>query len=168
MPAFSDLICHHIDYNVWATNRLLHIAQGLSIAERIHDFKTADRSVQGPLTHLLRSERTWLSRIQHGTPNRPHASSNDEEWETLLTEWPKLHQQWRAWAQALTCESAEAILTYPDLKNFVWQQPLWQIILHVVNHSTHHRGQVSGFLRALGRTPPALDFIAFVRQGSIP
>jgi len=41
--------------------------------------------------------------------------------------------------------------------------PLWQILLHVVNHATHHRGQVSGFLRAMGHTPPPLDLIAFYR-----
>jgi uncharacterized damage-inducible protein DinB len=34
----------------------------------------------------------------------------------------------------------------------------------VVNHGTHHRGQVSGFLRSMGHTPPALDLIAYYRQ----
>jgi len=34
--------------------------------------------------------------------------------------------------------------------------PVWEIVLHVVNHGSHHRGQVSGFLRALGHAPPQL------------
>ena len=39
--------------------------------------------------------------------------------------------------------------------------PAWQIVMHVVNHGTHHRGAVSGFLRAMGKTPPKLDLIAY-------
>jgi uncharacterized damage-inducible protein DinB len=33
-----------------------------------------------------------------------------------------------------------------------------------VNHGTHHRGQVVGFLRALGHTPPVVDLIHFYRS----
>jgi uncharacterized damage-inducible protein DinB len=38
-----------------------------------------------------------------------------------------------------------------------FRQALVVIVLHVVNHGTHHRGQASGFLRAMGHTPPELD-----------
>jgi len=44
------------------------------------------------------------------------------------------------------------------------QQPLWQVVLHAVNHGTHHRGQVSGFLRTLGHTPPVTDLSHFYRR----
>jgi uncharacterized damage-inducible protein DinB len=71
---------------------------------------------------------------------------------------------WRRWAESLGEGDLEAVLGYTDLRGREWRQPLWQIVFQVVNHSTHHRGQVSGFLRAMGRTPPALDFIVFVRQ----
>ena len=37
-------------------------------------------------------------------------------------------------------------------------------LYHVVNHGTHHRGQVSGFLRTLGRTPPVIDLAYFYRR----
>jgi uncharacterized damage-inducible protein DinB len=50
------------------------------------------------------------------------------------------------------------------MKGRPWKQPLWQLVLHVVNHGTHHRGQVSGFLRSLGHTPPILDPIYFYRE----
>jgi uncharacterized damage-inducible protein DinB len=36
--------------------------------------------------------------------------------------------------------------------------------LHLVNHGTHHRGQISGFLRAMDHTPPPLDLIAYYRS----
>jgi uncharacterized damage-inducible protein DinB len=45
-----------------------------------------------------------------------------------------------------------------------WRQPLGQLVLHVVNHGTHHRGQVSGFLRAMGHVPPKLDLVSYYRN----
>jgi uncharacterized damage-inducible protein DinB len=64
----------------------------------------------------------------------------------------------------LTDESAEASISYHDLKGTPWTQRLGKLVLHVVNHGTHHRGQVSGFLRALGRTPPVLDLVLYYRE----
>jgi uncharacterized damage-inducible protein DinB len=42
-------------------------------------------------------------------------------------------------------------------------EPDWKLVFHVVNHATHHRGQVAGFLRTMGRVPPPLDLIAYYR-----
>jgi uncharacterized damage-inducible protein DinB len=55
------------------------------------------------------------------------------------------------------------VISYQDTKGRSYSQPVWQILLHLVNHGTHHRGQVSGFLRAMGGTPPPLDMIAYYR-----
>ena len=61
-------------------------------------------------------------------------------------------------------EALAADVTYTDSAGNVWTNPLWQIVSHVVNHGTHHRGQVSGFLRSMGRTPPPLDLMAYCRE----
>lgn len=163
MTGLDQLIRNHLDYTIWATNRLLEAARNVEITQLQRDFGTADRSIQGTLTHLLRSERIWLNRIEEGTPSTPWALATDEQWTHLLDEWPQIHQRWRRWAAPLSPAGAEAPITYTDLKGNRRMEPIWQIVLHVVNHSTHHRGQVAGFLRALGKTPPPLDFIAFVR-----
>ena len=54
--------------------------------------------------------------------------------------------------------------SYKDLKGNPYTTPYWQIILHVVNHGTHHCGQVSGFQRSLGHAPPPLDLMAYYRE----
>jgi uncharacterized damage-inducible protein DinB len=56
------------------------------------------------------------------------------------------------------------LFTFKDLQGKEWTQPLWELVLHVVNHGTHHRGQVSGFLRTLGKEPPQLDMSFYDRQ----
>jgi uncharacterized damage-inducible protein DinB len=56
---------------------------------------------------------------------------------------------------------AEKKISFEDMRGNPFTKPVWQIVLHVVNHGTHHRGQVSGFLRAMGHTRPPLDLMEY-------
>lgn len=164
MISMCDTFRSDMDYNVWATSRLLNAATSLTGEELQHNFATADGSIFGTLLHLYRSERLWLQRLQYGTPRVAWKLPEDEDWTRIVEEWPKLHREWIDFVQALQPERLEEIKRYSDLKGASRAEPLWQILLHVVNHSTHHRGQVSGFLRALGKTPPVIDEILFFRD----
>ena len=77
---------------------------------------------------------------------------------------PALMTRWDPWASLLSEEQTQERISYDDLEGRAWVQPLWQLVLHVVNHGTHHRGQVAGFLRMLGHKPPALDLTAYYRE----
>jgi uncharacterized damage-inducible protein DinB len=152
----------HLDYSDWASRRLLDAAAGLSAEELNQDFKTADKSVVGTLAHIFAADRTWLARLR-GIPQTVFITDEDRNLTVLQTAWPALHQEWKDWAAALTDGQVQQDAAYHDLKGNPWKQPVWQIILHVVNHGTHHRGQVSGFIRTMGHKPPPLDLSAFYR-----
>lgn len=38
------------------------------------------------------------------------------------------------------------------------------MLIHVTNHSTHHRGQLTTMLRQAGATPPGTDYVACLRE----
>jgi uncharacterized damage-inducible protein DinB len=160
----AAVLQHHIDYSIWANRRLLEAAAALPPEEWSRDFGTADGSVGGTLAHIFAAERIWLARVQRRPFEGPFITESDLQMNTLEREWPQVEEAWRAWVGSLRDEDTGAAVAYADLRGRQWQQPLWQIVFHVVNHSTHHRGQVSGFLRAIGHKPPPLDFIAFVRE----
>lgn len=156
-----EVLRQHWEYNVWATNRLLDAVKQLSPEELARDFKTADGSVIETLAHLFWSETIWLRRFEQvEAPGRPAKGS--QTLEMLRQDWPALQDEWRVHLAALS--DTAALLTYKDIKGKEWNQPVWVLLFHIVNHSTHHRGQVSGFLRAMGHTPPPLDFVAYHRQ----
>jgi uncharacterized damage-inducible protein DinB len=160
MSVSADVLRTHLDYTIWASQRLLQAAGQLTDEELNRDFGTADRSVLGALAHVSRADQSWLARvIGHGNPQFPTETSLA----MLQSEWPALHQRWKDWSLGLTDEAASAEIAYQDLKGRSWKQPLWQLVLHMVNHGTHHRGQVSGFLRAMGQTPPPLDLVYYYR-----
>jgi uncharacterized damage-inducible protein DinB len=156
-----ELCRQHIAYNAWATNRLLNAASHLTEDQLQRDFGTADKSVAETLLHLFRSERVWLHRL-HGK-SQPFSQPGDT-WEAANAEWPALQGRWTEWASNASAEALAGTMHYSDLKGNPRSNLVWETVLHVVNHGTHHRGQVSGFLRALGGTPPSLDYAAFVRE----
>ena len=141
---------------------MLEAAGKLTEEELNRDFKTSDKCVVSTLAHAFAADRIWLQRI-HGNVQNTFIDDNDRRLGTLKTEWPALQQRWKDWAGPLSDQDVVKKISYKDLKGNPYESPLWQILLHVVNHATHHRGQVSGFLRAMGHTPPPLDLIAYYR-----
>ena len=163
MPVSADTLRLQLDYSAWASQRLLDAAAKLTPEELTRDFKTADKTVLDTLAHVFAADRIWLARVQ-GAPRASFIDPEDRNLGRLNQEWPALQQSWKQHTAPLADQDALQVISYKDLKGNPYQQPLWQILLHLVNHGTHHRGQVSGFLRAMGHQPPPLDLIAYYRQ----
>lgn len=162
MTAVPDVLRLHVDYMIWASTRALDAAAALDEDELSRDFGTAHRSVLGTLIHVFDAERIWLRRI-HGEDSGSSPLPEPAGLAALREHWLSVHQGWKDWAAAIGAEDAAAVLSYRDLRGNPWRTPVWQVVLHVVNHGTHHRGQISGFLRAMGHVPPPLDLIAYCR-----
>src|SRR5262249_12983048 len=73
----------------------------------------------------------------------------------------RLQTKWEAWADAAT--DADMARQVPFKSRFVGNAglPAWQIVMHVVNHATLHRGQIVGMLRQLGVKPPTTDIVFY-------
>ena len=162
MSVSADTLRLHIDYTAWATQRLLDDAAKLSPDELTRDFKTADKSVLDTLVHIYAADRIWLARVR-GEQRATFVDPEDHDLTLLQSEWPALLERWKLWLRDFKDGDVARVIAYKDTKGNPYSQPVWQIVLHLVNHGTHHRGQVSGFLRSMDRTPPPLDLIAYYR-----
>lgn len=163
MTISADVLRTHLDYTCWASTRLLGAASALSDSEMRRDFGTADKTVLGTLAHIYGADRIWLARVRgDGPPLLPRDAFQDMS--GLAARWNAVLQDWLDWARRLTDDDVVRAISYRDLKGNPWTTPLWQIVLHVVNHGTHHRGQAAGFLRSMGHVPPPLDLIAYYRE----
>lgn len=164
MPNLSEVFRDQLNYTAWANTRFIEAASALTHQELVSDFATADHNVLGTLAHIYAAERLWLGRIEGSPPARFLVPEQDMHLAVLRSEWPALLERWKRWGSLLTDESIHRKISYLSLKGDAFVTPAWQIVLHVVNHGTHHRGQVSGFLRAMGHAPPSLDLILFYRE----
>jgi hypothetical protein len=79
----------------------------------------------------------------------------------VIEEWPRLQTKWEAWADAAT--DADVAWQVPFKSRLVGNAglPAWQIVMHVVNHATLHRGQIVGMLRQFGVEPPTTDIVFY-------
>lgn len=163
MSVPAETLRSHIGYTAWASRLLVEAAGKLTYQELTRDFGTADKSVLGTLVHVFGADRLWLARLR-GEPANTYLTDADYQLAVLQNDWPALYGRWKEWAAGLTDEDAQAQVSYADLRGNPWRQPLGQLVLHVVNHGTHHRGQVSGFLRSMGHVPPKLDLVSYYRE----
>jgi uncharacterized damage-inducible protein DinB len=163
MPVSANVLQDHLAYSAWASRRLLNAAGQLTPEELTRDFGASEKCVLRTLVHIFAADRIWLARISGQSPT-VFTTDADYSMAVLENDWPALYAQWMAWAQNLTDAAAQQDLAYKDMRGNSYLQPAWKLVLHVVNHGTHHRGQVSGFLRAMGKTPPVLDLVAYYRE----
>jgi uncharacterized damage-inducible protein DinB len=159
-----EVLRTHIDYTAWASARLVEAASQLTTNELTRDFGTADKGVLGTLVHVFAADRIWMARVTGSVPGKFIDPERDMHLSVLQKEWPPLLKKWQEWTSSLTGDSVAATVAYQDTKGNSYQNLAWQIVLHLVNHGTHHRGQVSGFLRAMGKVPPPLDLVRYYRD----
>jgi uncharacterized damage-inducible protein DinB len=152
----------HLRYTAWASARIVGAAAHLSADELTRDFKSADRHVLGTLAHVYGADRVWLNRIEGRPPGPTVDPARDLHLSLLQPDCPDLLERWQQWSATLT--DTEGVATYEDLQGRRHSTPVWQIVPHLVNHATHHRGQASAMIRAMGHTPPPLDLIRFYRE----
>lgn len=117
-------------------------------------------SLQGTLAHILFADWIWFTRVV-GPMQEPGQTR-----EALERVWPELQDKWVAWAERTSDGGMNRVVEYQSKLYGSMAQPVWQILLHVVNHATLHRGQAMSILRQMGVAPPHIDFMNFYQESA--
>ncbi len=156
-------------YNRWANGRALAAASRLTAEQLMKDVGSSFRSVRDTLAHILGAEWIWLMRWNSTSPRALLSPTEFPSVAALEARWAEVETGQRQFLDSLTDESLTQPLAYVNTKGQRWQYPLWQTLVHAVNHSTYHRGQVTTMLRQLGAEPVATDFlVCYDVGGKIP
>jgi uncharacterized damage-inducible protein DinB len=150
----------HIRYSGWASRKVLAAALALSPEDLAKPMSVSHESIAKTLTHIYFADAIWYSRIADSSyPVPSHNALPPLEF--VIEEWPRLQAKWEAWSDAASDD--DVARQVPFKSRFVGNAglPAWQIVMHVVNHATLHRGQIVGMLRQLGVTPPATDIVFY-------
>ncbi len=152
------------DYNRWANGRVLRAAGGLADEDYIRDLGSSFPSVRDTLEHILAAEWIWLSRWRGVSPPRLRADWNPVMHHALRGRWLAFEMDQSEFLSRLTEDDLRDVVSYRQVSGEAFAEPLWQLMRHVVNHSTYHRGQVTTMLRQLGADPVSTDLVVFYRE----
>jgi uncharacterized damage-inducible protein DinB len=156
-----DELARLLEYNVWANHRLLRAAVLLRTEDFVRDVKAEHQSVRGTLTHALTAEWTWLDRWQGISEPRVLRADEFTDVLKLRDRWHALEQLRGDWFASKGDADLARPLRYTLPAGEAYEVPLWKLVQHMVNESTHYRGQISMLLRQLGAKVASIDLLTW-------
>src|SRR5579859_657435 len=148
-------------YNHWANQRTLASVEPLSAEQFTRAMGNSFSSVRDTLAHILSAEWIWLERWLGRSPREMLPASDFPTVESLRRRCHAVEHDLNEFLQTLTPERLANSLAYINRQGEPFAYPLWQQMLHVVNHSSYHRGQIVTLLRQLGAEPQNTDFLVY-------
>jgi uncharacterized damage-inducible protein DinB len=113
---------------------------------------------------MLGAEWLWLQRWKGVSPSRLLDESEFGDLLILRDRWTLIEQHRADWFANLRDDALAGPVTYRNTEGREFTEPLWELVQHVANHATYHRGQVAIMLRMLGAAPIATDLLLWDRE----
>jgi uncharacterized damage-inducible protein DinB len=152
-------------YNRWANLRVLDSALTLTREEFVQTIPSSFPSVRDTLVHVLWAEWIWLQRWKGQSPTANFLPADYSDAAAVRARWTEVEDGQQEFIRSLDESALARNVRYVNLRGETWEYALWKQMLHVLNHSTYHRGQAATMLRQLGRTPPSTDLLVFYDEG---
>ena len=154
-----SIIRDGVNHNYWARDRQLQVCASLSAEDFMRPVGGSFPSLRDTLAHMLAVEWFWLERWRGKSPQSLISAGDFPALEAVVQRWNTVEREMLEYMAGLDEEALERPLTYMNTRGEQWTYPLLQMIVHVLNHQSYHRGQVATQLRMLGAQPPQVDFL---------
>lgn len=149
------------DYTRWADARMHEAVSKLGPDQWTKDLGSSLKSARDTVVHVVSAQWIWISRWKGETPQGMWNPADFPTPASIRERGAALAEQLLSFVEEQTEPSLAKPLAYKNLKGESMSYPLGQLMLHVVNHSTYHRGQVTTLLRQLGAQPLSTDLVVY-------
>ena len=160
----ADEIRELYAFNRWANRRLLEAAAALDDDALARDLGSSFPSVLATLAHIVGADWAWLRRWAGESPRAAPAEWALTSLAAIRERWEEVEAERSAVLAELDDQALEREVDYRNMAGVAYTSRMDEMLRHVVDHSTYHRGQVVTMLRQLGATPPATGLIVFYRE----
>lgn len=141
------------DFNYWANNIIIDF---------LNQNKIADQKILNIMSHIAHAQHNWYFRVVNQQQDIPVWSIISME--KLTSTLAANGGLWNEFVKGLNEEILAKPLEYRNMQGDPYLNALEDVLAHVVNHSTYHRGQVIFLIREAGIVPPSTDYIRFARS----
>ncbi|MCH8554489.1 MAG: hypothetical protein LAT76_04970 [Schleiferiaceae bacterium] len=152
----EDLTLTYANYNFWANQQIIHWLQTAPDSVWNAPIESSFPTLEATVYHLLNAEYGWMTVLN----NKPWGNAEKPDSKEAMLEL------WTATSKLLAQDAKVWVVEHPDATRKLGEKEttLAEIIHHVCNHATYHRGQLITMGRQLGlEHPPRTDFIYFIR-----
>ena len=152
-------------YKKWADNLFLGVVSTLPEAELLAPRSIIFGSLIRTLNHSLLMDYVWQSHLI----NKPHGlTTRNPESHPSLSELVKAQQEIDQWyvtyADTLTDTQLDEVVEFEFIGGGQGAMTRSDILYHVVNHTTYHRGHAADILYNINVFPPTTDYPVFLRE----
>lgn len=158
-----DEIQELFEYNRWANERILDAVSNLSEDEFTRDLGSSFASIRDSLVHVLAADWIWLSRWNGVSPSELPVGWKESGFGELRERMEEVEAGRSEFLGKLDEGDLDRVVSYRTTAGAPHRSRVSQMLRHVVNHSTYHRGQVVTMLRQLGSEAPSTDLILYFR-----
>ena len=161
----KQLLHQYAAYNIWANKKLIDKMTGLAEELTCKEIPSSFSSIYKTMLHLWDVESIWWQRLKLAEhvewPSVNFKGSLGELCDNLLS----FSHKWEQWILQANELNITHVFAYQNSKKEQFKQPVYEMLLHLFNHQTYHRGQIVTMFHALGVDKiPATDFIVFSRS----
>ena|SRR5579872_6710124 len=154
-----------LDYHYWARDVLLEAVAPLSPEQFTRQTEGSFKSIRDTVAHIYAAERIWYTRWLGQSPKSLLSYDLLPDVASIRQAWTELEEKVRSFVNGLGEAGVSQVFEYTLMNGQPAVSPFWQMLVHIVNHGSYHRGQVTTLLRQLGVPPPkSTDMITFYRR----
>jgi len=149
-------------YSAWANRRILDTAAGLALGQLTEGAGASYGSVRDTLVHTMSAQWIWLQRWKGVSPRAGLRAADFPDLDAIRTHWAALERETRDFVEGLGEAQLARVISYTNTRGEEWAYPLWQMLIHQVNHATQHRSEAAMLLTQMGHSPGDLDLLVYM------
>ena len=150
------------DYNYWANAKILDAVGHVTDEQLFAPTHDSYGNLHGTLVHTMSAEWLWRMRWLGTSPKVTLHNEDFSSLAAIRSRWNEEEQQMRTFLAFLNEENAQRVVQYTNIRGQTYSAPLWQLMMHLVNHGTQHRSEAATILTDLGYSPGDIDMLVFV------
>jgi uncharacterized damage-inducible protein DinB len=149
------------EYHYWANRQFMDTAAGLNSEQLFQPQGHSWGSLFGVLLHMTHAEWIWLMRWKGISPAALPAQDQFPDLSSVRTRWNGLETEIMDFIRSLNSARLQQEIAYTNTSGNYYRLPLWQLMVHVPNHATHHRGELAAMFALMDIPHPEDDWLYY-------
>lgn len=160
----KELLTQQAAYNYWANQRLMETIKELPDGVGVMETSSSFNSLQHTILHIWDAESGWWQRLRLQERIELPGKSFTGNLQDAVTGLLLQSRTWEEWVKQASLNALDHVIQFHTSKRELVKIRTSQLLLHVFNHSTYHRGQLITMLHQLGYPAvPSTDFFLWLK-----